>query len=150
MKSNVKLNIKSKMAFMLLVLILGLAAGCSEPEPGKDAVLVVEQNVEQANGMRYVCCTMTWEQGKLVSMRFEQTFDTADNAATAYLVREKELGESGRLKLEDKVLGYNINIEPWEGKTYAQMYEAMQKDKDWSVVEDKSGETEPEPAASQI
>ena len=149
MKSNVKLNIKPKVAILLLlVLILGLAAGCSEPEPGKDAVLVVEQNVEQENGMRYVCCTMTWEQGKLVSMRFEQTFDTADNAATAYLVREKELGESGRLKLEDKVLGYNINIEPWEDKSYAQMYEAMQKDKDWSVVEDKSGETEPEPAAS--
>lgn len=149
MKSNVKSNIKPKVAILLLlVLILGLAAGCSEPEPGKDAVLVVEQNVEQENGMRYVCCTMTWEQGKLVSMRFEQTFDTADNAATAYLVREKELGESGRLKLEDKVLGYNINIEPWEDKSYAQMYEAMQKNKDWSVVEDKSGETEPEPAAS--
>ncbi len=103
--------------------------------------------MERENGMRYVRCIMTWEQGKLAEMRFEQTFDTADNAATAYLVREKELGESGRLKLEDTTLGYNISIEPWETKSYAQMYEAMTKDKDWSVVEELSGEVEPEPAA---
>lgn len=143
MRSKTKLLL----GLLLLGLAVGLCAGCTEPEPGKDATLVVEQNVERENGMRYVRCIMTWEQGKLAEMRFEQTFDTADNAATAYLVREKELGESGRLKLEDTTLGYNISIEPWETKSYAQMYEAMTKDKDWSVVEELSGEVEPEPAA---
>lgn len=130
-------------AMLLLTLLLGLLAACTEPEPGKDAVLVVEQYLNQENGMTYVTSTMTWEQGKLVSMRFSQTFDTQDHAATAYLIREKELGEFGQLSLEDTVLSYNVNIEPWEGKTYAQMLEAMQKNDDWQVVEELSGEVEP-------
>ncbi len=130
-------------AMLLLTLLPGLLAACTEPEPGKDAVLVVEQYLNQENGMTYVTSTMTWEQGKLVSMRFSQTFDTQDHAATAYLIREKELGEFGQLSLEDTVLSYNVNIEPWEGKTYAQMLEAMQKNDDWQVVEELSGEVEP-------
>lgn len=142
-----RLKTKLLLGLLLLAAVVGLCAGCTEPKPGKDATLVVEQNVEQENGMRYVRCIMTWEQGKLAEMRFEQTFDTADHAATAYLIREKELGEAGRLKLEDTTLGYNISIEPWETKSYAQMYEAMTKDKEWSVVEELSGEVEPEPAA---
>ncbi len=100
------------------------------------------------NGMTYVTSTMTWEQGKLVSMRFSQTFDTQDHAATAYLIREKELGDFGQLSLEDTVLSYNVNIEPWEGKTYAQMLETMQNDDDWQVVEELSGEVEPEATAN--
>lgn len=134
---------------LLLSLLLGLTA-CTEPEPGKDAVLVVEQNVNKENGLRYVTNTMTWEQGKLVSMRFAQTYDTQDHAATAYLIREKELGDFGQLSLEDTTLSYNISIEPWETKTYAEMLEAMQEDKDWQVVEDLSGEIEPEPEADQV
>ena len=130
-------------AMLLLTLLPGLLAACTEPEPGKDAVLVVEQYLNQENGMTYVTSTMTWEQGKLVSMRFSQTFDTQDHAATAYLIREKELGEFGQLSLEDTVLSYNVNIEPWEGKTYAQMLEAMKKNDDWQVVEELSGEVEP-------
>ena len=137
---------KMKKAALLLLMLLAVfcLTACEEPEPGKDAVLVVEQNVDNENGMVRVTNTMTWEQGKLVSMRFEQTFDTQDHAITAYLIREKELGEFGQLTLEDTVLGYNINIEPWENKTYAQMLEAMEKDKDWQVVEELSGEIEPE------
>ncbi len=134
---------------LLLSLLFGLTA-CTEPEPGKDAVLVVEQNVNKENGLRYVTNTMTWEQGKLVSMRFAQTYDTQDHAATAYLIREKELGDFGQLSLEDTTLSYNISIEPWETKTYAEMLEAMQEDKDWQVVEDLSGEIEPEPEADQV
>jgi len=137
---------RAALVLLMLSAVLGLTA-CEEPEPGKDAVLVVEQHVNKENGMLYVTNTMTWDQGTLVSMRFAQTFDTQDHAATAYLIREKELGESGQLLLEDTTLSYNINIEPWEGKTYAQMLEAMQKDKDWQVVEELSGEMEPEPAA---
>ena len=114
----------------------------------RDAVLVVEQYVNLENGMTYVTSTMTWEQGKLVSMRFSQTFDTQDHAATAYLIREKELGDFGQLSLEDTVLSYNVNIEPWEGKTYAQMLETMQNDDDWQVVEELSGEVEPEATAN--
>lgn len=134
-----------KLALLLLaVALLGGLTACTEPEPGKDAVLVVEQNVNQENGMIYVTNTMTWEKGKLVSMRFSQTFDTQDHALTAYLIREKELGEFGQLTLDDCTLGYNINIEPWENKTYAEMLQTMQKDKDWQVVEDLSGETEPD------
>lgn len=139
-------NIKIKLLAVLLLLmpaLFGLTA-CTEPEPGKDAVLVVEQWVDKENGMYYVTNTMTWEQGKLVSMRFSQKFDTQDHAATAYLIREKELGDFGQLSLEDTTLSYNISIEPWEDKTYAQMLEAMQKDKDWQVVDDLSGEIEPE------
>ena len=134
---------------LLLSLLFGLTS-CNEPEPGKDAVLVVEQNVNKENGLRYVTNTMTWEQGKLVSMRFAQTYDTQDHAATAYLIREKELGDFGQLSLEDTTLSYNISIEPWETKTYAEMLEAMQEDKDWQVVEDLSGEIEPEPEADQV
>lgn len=133
---------------LLLVGLLLSLTGCTEPEPGKDAVLVVEQSVNKENGLRYVTNTMTWEQGKLVSMRFSQTFDTQDHAATAYLIREKELGDFGQLSLEDTTLSYNISIEPWETKTYAQMLEAMQKDDDWQVVEDLSGEIEPEDGAA--
>ena len=121
---------------------------CSERETGKEAVVVVEQYVNLENGMTYVTSTMTWEQGKLVSMRFSQTFDTQDHAATAYLIREKELGDFGQLSLEDTVLSYNVNIEPWEGKTYAQMLETMQNDDDWQVVEELSGEVEPEATAN--
>ena len=147
-------------ALLLLTLLLGLLTACTEPEPGKDAVLVVglgpvglavlvvEQYVNLENGMTYVTSTMTWEQGKLVSMRFSQTFDTQDHAATAYLIREKELGDFGQLSLEDTVLSYNVNIEPWEGKTYAQMLETMQNDDDWQVVEELSGEVEPEATAN--
>ena len=135
-------------ALLLLTLLLGLLTACTETEPGKDAVLVVEQYVNLENGMTYVTSTVTWEQGKLVSMRFSQTFDTQDHAATAYLIREKELGDFGQLSLEDTVLSYNVNIEPWEGKTYAQMLETMQNDDDWQVVEELSGEVEPEATAN--
>lgn len=138
---------KLSAALLLIMLALGMLTACAEPEPGKDAVLVVEQYVERENGMYYVTSTMTWEQGKLVSMRFSQTFDTQDHAATAYLIREKELGEFGNLSLEDTVLSYNVNIEPWEGKSYAQMLETMQKSDEWQVVEELSGEVEPETAA---
>lgn len=138
---------KLSAALLLIMLALGMLTACAEPEPGKDAVLVVEQYVERENGMYYVTSTMTWEQGKLVSMRFSQTFDTQDHAATAYLIREKELGEFGNLSLEDTVLSYNVNIEPWEGKSYAQMLETMQKSDEWQVVEELSGEVEPEAAA---
>lgn len=138
-------NWKRLALLLLATLLVGSLAACTEPEPGKDAVLVVEQNVNKDNGMIYVTNTMTWEKGKLVSMRFSQTFDTQDNAVTAYLIREKELGEFGQLTLDDCTLGYNINIEPWENKTYAEMLQTMQKDKDWQVVEDLSGEIEPEP-----
>ena len=46
------------------------------------------------------------------------------------------------------MLSYNVNIEPWEGKTYAQMLETMQNDDDWQVVEELSGEVEPEATAN--
>ena len=46
---------------LFLSLLLGLTA-CTEPEPDKDAVLVVEQNVNKEKGLRYVTNTMTWEQ----------------------------------------------------------------------------------------
>ena len=52
-------------ALLLLTLLLGLLTACTEPEPGKDAVLVVEQYVNLENGMTYVTSTMTWEQGKV-------------------------------------------------------------------------------------
>lgn len=41
---------------LFLSLLLGLTA-CTEPEPGKDAVLVVEQNVNKENGQGNCCHT---------------------------------------------------------------------------------------------
>ena len=92
-------NLKRLLGPLLFLSLLLALTACTEPEPGKDAVLVVEQNVNKENGLRYVTNTMTWEQGKLVSMRFAQTYDTQDHAATAYLIREKELGDFGQLSL---------------------------------------------------
>ena len=132
---------------MLLLLPLLLLAACAEEEgPKPDADLVVEQYITENNdmtGLQYSSCTMHWQEGKLATMRFYQEFASPEQASIGYQGRVSELGEFGQVMLDGSTLSYYINIEPWETKTYAQMYEAMSKDEKWQIVEDKSGEYEP-------
>lgn len=141
---------KAAVLLLLLPLLLVLA-GCEEEETQPmDADLVVEQYITENNdmtGMIYSTCTMHWQEGKLQTMRFTQRFNTPEQASLAYQGRVSELGEAGQVLLDGDEVSYYVNIEPWEDKTYATMYEAMNKDKKWQVVEDKSGEYLPGDAA---
>lgn len=131
----------------LLLLPLLLAAGCAADDtPKLDADLVVEQYITENNdltGLVYVTCVMHWTEGELATMRFTQQFATAEQASIGYQGRVSELGASGQVMLDGDTLSYYISTEPWEGKTYAEMYKAMSEDDDWQVVEERSGEYEP-------
>lgn len=141
---------KAAVLLLLLPLLLVLA-GCEEEDSQlMDADLVVEQYITENNdmtGLIYSTCTMHWQEGKLQTMRFTQRFTTPEQASVAYQGRVSELGEAGQVLLDGDEVSYYVNIEPWEDKTYAKMYEAMNKDKKWQVVEDESGEYLPEAAA---
>lgn len=141
---------RAALALLLLPLLL-VFAGCEEEDSQPmDADLVVEQYITENNdmtGMIYSTCTMHWQAGKLQTMRFTQRFNTPEQASVAYQGRVSELGEAGQVLLDGDEVSYYVNIEPWEGKSYADMYEAMNKDKKWQVVEDSSGEYLPQDAA---
>ncbi|HIU10328.1 MAG TPA: hypothetical protein IAB00_03650 [Candidatus Avidehalobacter gallistercoris] len=143
---------RAALALLLLPLLL-MFAGCEEIDSQPlDADLVVEQYITENNdmtGMVYSSCTMHWQAGKLQTMRFTQRFITPEKASVAYQGRVSELGEAGQVLLDGYEVSYYVNIEPWEDKSYATMYEAMNKDKKWQVVEDKSGEYLPDDVAGE-
>ncbi len=130
--------------YLTLFLVLPVLCGCEEkqdPPPAPDASLVIEQYVEgRSNGLQYVTCTMLWEKGALTSIRFQQTYDTEEHAATVYMARENELGVSGDVQLEGTRLSYNVGLESWEDKTFTEVKEMMQQDAEWSVVYAAEGE----------
>lgn len=125
------------LCLILCVALLGLCA-CEkkqDPPPEPDAELVIEQFLEgRSNGLQHVMTTMKWEQGKIASIRFVQTYDTEAHAANVYMARENELGESGDVVLDGVTLSYNVGLESWADKTFTKVKDMMQKDADWNVV----------------
>ena len=140
---NLAKFLNRKLAVLLLPLLL-VSAGCTADEPpaAEDADLVVEQFVTENNdvtGLIYAACTIHWEDGQLVTMRFNQRFASAEQAAIAYQGRLAELGESGQVTLDADTVSYYIDVKDWQGKTYSDMYDLMSRDKSWQIVEEKSG-----------
>ena len=134
-----KLHKAARLLLCLTLCLLLLAlCGCEkkqDPPPPPDAELVIEQYLEgRSNGLQHVKTTMKWEQGYIASIRFCQTYDTEEHAAVVYMARENELGESGDVVLEGRMLSYDVSTESWEGKTFTEVKDMMQENDEWSVI----------------
>lgn len=108
-----------------------------------DADLVVEKYVTENNelsGLVYAKNEMHWEQGKLATMRFTQRYATEEQAVTAYQGKAVTLGAATQLMLDGCEVSYYLSTEDFKETTYAKMYEAMDSNSDWRIVEELSGE----------
>lgn len=108
-----------------------------------DADLVVEQYVTENNdisGLVYAKNEMHWEKGKLATMRFTQRYATEDQAAQAYAGKAATLGAATQLMLDGLEVSYYLSTEDFEEVTYAKMYEAMESNSGWQIVDELSGE----------
>lgn len=108
-----------------------------------DADLVVEQYITENNeisGLVYAKNEMHWERGKLATMRFTQRYATEEQATSAYQGKAATLGASTQLMLDGCEVSYYLSTEDFKELTYAKMYEAMDSNDEWQIVEELSGE----------
>lgn len=108
-----------------------------------DADLVVEQYITEDNdisGLIYAKNEMHWEKGQLAAMRFTQSYATEEQAKVAYQGKAATLGASAQLMLDGCDVSYYLSTEDFEETTYAKMYEAMDGNSGWRIVDELSGE----------
>lgn len=108
-----------------------------------DADLVVEQYVSDNNdltGLIYAKNEMHWEKGKIATMRFTQRYASEEQAAIAYQGKAASLGAATQLMLDGTEISYYLSVEDFEEVTYEKMYEAMDGNSGWKIVDELSGE----------
>lgn len=108
-----------------------------------DADLVMEKYVTENNdisGLVYAKSEMHWEKGELATIRFTQRYASGDQAAKAYAGKAASLGAAAQLMLDGCEVSYNLSTEDFEDVTYQKMYESMDTNSDWKIVDELSGE----------
>lgn len=134
---------KMQRIILFAILVILLLNGCgSRVDQYKDAVLIIEQypaidSSAWLQGIRYVRCTMTWNDNSLEAVNISATFI---NESEARLVYSDLKNEGVETWIEGDVVHYKQPSDLWqqEGTTYLDMVELYENDSEWRIVRDNS------------
>jgi hypothetical protein len=128
-------------AVLAAVLIMGLFAGCA-PKPTEhpnDTLVAYQEPKNDKTGITYGLCTMTWADGAVTEVHIDLTYDTEENASTAYDGLVKDYGDtadSHNIVLDGNLLSYDLSTASFTGASYEDMIKSYKRDGKWTVIEE--------------
>lgn len=98
--------------------------------------LVVSQNfTDDSKGIVKAILTMTWSEGKMVSIQHEDTYVDEGHAQSMFEVLLQQLEVDSNLVIKGKVITYYNDVQPWSHVTFSEMVENFESDEQWEVHE---------------
>ncbi len=128
-------------AVLAAILIAGLSAGCA-PKPSEhqnDTLTAYQEPKNDKTGITYGLCTMTWKEGVVTEVLIDLTYDTEENARTAYDGLLEDYGDAAAshiIVLEGTALSYDLSTDSFVGSTYEDMVKSYKHDGKWTVIEE--------------